>query len=67
MYYLVVIKSDSQAIYSYESEDTARSAYHTELASAYSYYEQGTISSFTIMILNQSGDTIAKEFKFKQA
>ena len=35
--------------------------------SAYSNYEQGTISSFTIMILNQSGDTVCKEFKFKQA
>lgn len=66
MYYLVIIKSDSQAIYSYESEDTARSAYHTELASAYSSYEQETISNFTIMVLNQSGDTVAKEFKFKQ-
>lgn len=66
MFYLIIIKSDSQAIYSYESEDTARSAYHTELASAYSYFEQGTIDLFTIMVINQSGDTICKEFKFKQ-
>lgn len=66
MYYLIVIKSDSQAIFAHESEDAAMSAYHSELASDYIYYEDGTIDRFTIMVINQSGDTIAKEFKFKQ-
>lgn len=66
MYYLIVIKSDSQAIFAHGSEDAAMSAYHSELASDYIYYEDGTIDRFTIMVINQSGDTIAKEFKFKQ-
>lgn len=41
-------------------------AYHSELASDYLYFEDGTIDQFTIMVINQSGDTIAKEFKFRQ-
>lgn len=66
MYYLVVIKSDSQAIFAHETEVSAMSAYHSELASDYLYFEDGTIDRFTIMVINQSGDTIAKEFKFRQ-
>lgn len=63
MYYLIIIKSDSQAIFAHESEVVAMSAYHSELASDYLYYEDGTIDRFTIMVTNQSGDVIAKEFK----
>lgn len=63
MYYLIVIKSDSQAIFAHESEVAAMSAYHSELASDYLYFEDGTIDRFTIMVTNQSGDVIAKEFK----
>lgn len=63
MFYLVVIKSDSQAIFKHDNEEQARSAYHSELASDYLYFEDGTISSFTIALMNQSGDVIAKEFK----
>lgn len=66
MYYLVVIKSDSQAIFTHETEVSAMSAYHSELASDYLYFEDGTIDRFTIMVINQSGDVIAKEFKFRQ-
>lgn len=66
MYYLVVIKSDSQAIFKHETEVSAMSAYHSELASDYLYFEDGTIDRFTIMVINQSGDVIAKEFKFRQ-
>lgn len=66
MYYLVVIKSDSQAIFAHETEVSAMSAYHSELASDYLYFEDGTIDRFTIMVINQSGDAIAKEFKFRQ-
>ena len=66
MYYLIVIKSDSQAIFAHESEVSAMSAYHSELASDYLYFEDGTIDRFTIMVTNQSGDVIAKEFKCKQ-
>lgn len=63
MFYLIVIKSDAQAIYAHESEVSAMSAYHSESASDYLYYEDGTIDRFTIMVVNQSGDAIAKEFK----
>lgn len=63
MYYLIVIKSDSQAIFAHENEVAAMSSYHSELASDYLYYEDGTIDRFTIMVTNQSGDVIAKEFK----
>lgn len=66
MFYLIVIKSDSQAIFKHENEVSAMSAYHSELASDYLYFEDGTINSFTIMVTNQSGDVIAKEFKFRQ-
>lgn len=67
MYYLIIIKSDSQAISEHESEVSAMSAYHSELASDYLYFNDGTIDRFTIMVCNQSGDVIAKEFKCKQA
>lgn len=66
MFYLIVIKSDSQAIFPHESEVSAMSAYHSELASDYLYYEDGTIDRFTIMVCNQSGDVIVKEFKCRQ-
>ena len=65
MYYLVVMK-DSQAITKFDNLEKAMSAYHTELASDYLYYEDGTIDFFTVMVVNQSGDTIIKEFKFRQ-
>ena len=67
MYYLVIIKSDSQQINKYDNEEKARSAFHSELASDYLYFEDGTINSFTIDLMNQSGDVICKEFKFRQA
>ena len=66
MFYLVVIKSDSQGIFKHDDEEKARSAYHSELASDYLYFEDGTIDSFTIALMNQSGDVICKEFKFRQ-
>ena len=66
MFYLVVIKSDSQAVFKHESESSARNAYHSELASDYLYFEDGTINSFTVMVINQSGDVLCKEFKFRQ-
>ena len=66
MYYLVIIKSDSQQINKYDNEEKARSAFHSELASDYLYFEDGTIDSFTIALMNQSGDVICKEFKFRQ-
>lgn len=63
MFYLVIIKSDSREIIKYDNEEKARSAFHSELASDYLYFEDGTIDSFTIALMNQSGDVIAKEFK----
>ena len=66
MYYRIIIKSDSQAVFSHTSLEDAMSAYHSELASDYLYFEQGTIDFFTVMIVNQSGDIIIKEFKAKQ-
>lgn len=65
MYYLIVLK-DSQAVFKYDNLESAMSAYHSELASDYIYFEDGTIDFFTVMVVNQSGDTVAKEFKFKQ-
>ncbi len=50
MFYLVVIKSDSQGIFKHDDEEKARSAYHSELASDYLYFEDGTIDSFTIVL-----------------
>ena len=67
MFYLVIIKSDSQAITKFDDEEKARSAFHSELASDYLYFEDGTINSFTIALMNQSGDVICKEFKFRQS
>ena len=67
MFYLVIIKSDSQAISKFDDEEKARSAFHSELASDYLYFDDGTIDSFTIALMNQSGDVIAKEFKFRQS
>ena len=66
MFYLVVIKSDSQAIFKHDSETSAMSAFHSECASDQLYFADGTITSYTVMVLNQSGDAIAKEFRFKQ-
>ena len=65
MYYLIVLK-DSQAVFKHDNLESAMSAYHSELASDYIYFEDGTIDFFTVMVVNQSGDTVAKEFKFKQ-
>lgn len=65
MYYLIVLK-DSQAVFKYDNLESAMSAYHSELASDYIYFNDGTIDFFTVMVVNQSGDTVAKEFKFKQ-
>lgn len=65
MYYLIVLK-DSQAVFKHDSLESAMSAYHSELASDYIYFNDGTIDFFTVMVVNQSGDTVAKEFKFKQ-
>lgn len=65
MYYLIVLK-DSQAVFKYDNLESAMSAYHSELASDYIYFNDGTIDFFTVMVANQSGDTVAKEFKFKQ-
>ena len=65
MYYLIVLK-DSQAVSQFDNLESAMSAYHSELASDYIYFEDGTINFFTVMVVNQSGDTVAKEFKFKQ-
>lgn len=65
MYYLIVLK-DSQAVSKFDNLESAMSAYHSELASDYIYFEDGTIDFFTVMVVNQSGDTVAKEFKFKQ-
>ena len=65
-YYLIVLKSDSQSIYDYDSIEKARAAYHSELASDYTYFEQGIISYFTVMITNLSGDVLYKEFMFNQ-
>lgn len=65
MYYLIVLK-DSQAVFKYDNLESAMSAYHSELASDYIYFNDGTIDFFTVLVMNQSGDTVAKEFKFKQ-
>lgn len=65
MYYLIVLK-DSQAVSKFDNLESAMSAYHSELASDYIYFEDGTIDFFTVLVMNQSGDTVAKEFKFKQ-
>lgn len=65
MFYLIVLK-DSQAVTKFDNLESAMSAYHSELASDYIYFEDGTIDFFTVMVVNQSGDTVAKEFKFKQ-
>jgi hypothetical protein len=66
MYYRIVIKSDSQAVFAHNSLEDAMSAYHSELASDYLYFADGTIDHFTVMIVNQSGDIVAKEFKYRQ-
>ena len=65
MFYLIVLK-DSQAVSKFDNLESAMSAYHSELASDYIYFEDGTIDFFTVLVMNQSGDTVAKEFKFKQ-
>ena len=65
MFYLIVLK-DSQAVSKFDNLESAMSAYHSELASDYIYFNDGTIDFFTVMVVNQSGDTVAKEFKFKQ-
>lgn len=66
MYGLVIIKSDAQAIFMHDTLESAMSAYHSELASDYLYFADGTIDRFTVMVINQSGDTVIKEFKFRQ-
>ena len=67
MFYLIIIKSDSQVINKFDDEEKARSAFHSELASDYLYFDDGTIDAFTIALMNQSGDVICKEFKLRQA
>lgn len=64
-YYMVVMK-DAQAISVFDNLEAAMSAYHSELASDYLYFADGTIDFFTVMVVNQSGDSVAKEFKFRQ-
>ena len=65
-FYVTVLKSDSQAVFEHKIEEDARSAYHSELASDYVLFKEGTIDSFTVVLMNQSGDVIDKEFKFRQ-
>ena len=64
--YLINIQSEAQSIFKYENETEARSAYHSTLASNYAAYDEGTLNSFTVVLMNQSGDVIAKEFQFRQ-
>ena len=65
MYYLIVLK-DAQAVSTFDSLEKAMSAYHQELASDYLYFEDGTIDAFTVLVINQSGDIVEKEFKLRQ-
>ena len=64
--YLINIQSEAQSIFKYDSENDARSAYHSTLASNYAAYDAGTLNSFTVVLMNQSGDVVAKEFKYRQ-
>lgn len=65
-YSLIITKSDSRANVEYPDYPSVMSAYHSELASDYLYFAEGTIDFFTVMVTNLSGDIIVKEFQCKQ-
>ena len=63
MYYLVIVQnSNTQAVYAYESLDTALSAFHSELA----YRGEGRTST-TCVIINATGEVIKTDFWIKDA
>lgn len=62
MYYVIIIQnSDTQAVYVYESLDTALSVFHSELA----YRAEGRFST-TCVIINGIGETIKTDHWEKQ-
>ena len=63
MYYLVIVQnSNTQAVYAYESLDTALSAFHSELASR----GEGRTST-TCVIINATGEVIKTDCWIKDA
>lgn len=62
MYYLVIIQNqNTQAVYVYESLDTALSVFHSELA----YRGEGR-NSTTCVIINAIGETIKTDHWVKE-
>lgn len=62
MYYVIIIQNaDTQAVYAYESLDTALSVFHSELA----YRGEGR-NSTTCVIINAIGETLKTDHWEKQ-
>lgn len=56
MFYLVIIKADSQVINKYENQDSAMSALHSEMAYAYNAH-----IDTTCMVTDAYGSQIKRE------
>ena len=62
MYYVIIIQNqNTQAVYAYESLDTALSVFHSELA----YRGEGR-NTTTCVIVNEIGETVKTDYWIKE-
>lgn len=61
MFYMVIIKEDSQAVYKHDTVNAAKAAQHTELAYAYT-----TGAKCTAMVLDKFGNVLTRETTFTE-